>query len=124
MAEQGWLGVARSEEVGGLGLGMVEVAVLCEELGRRVAPAPFASTVVCLAALDGAATDEVVLPEARRLVAGWSDEIAAGSAIGCLAWSAAGEVVAHPDGDRWSLTGTPGADLVRLGGRSGRGGHR
>jgi alkylation response protein AidB-like acyl-CoA dehydrogenase len=107
MTGQGWLGVARGEEVGGLGLGMVEVTVLCEELGRRVAPAPFAGTVVCLAALDGAATDEGASPEARRLAAGWSDDIAAGSAIGCVGWSAAGGVVAQPDGDRWSLTGCP-----------------
>jgi alkylation response protein AidB-like acyl-CoA dehydrogenase len=107
MAGQGWLGVARGEELGGLGLGMVEVAVLCEELGRRVAPAPYASTVVCLAALDGAATDEGVLPEAGRLAAGWAEEIATGSIIGAVAWSAGGGVVAHPDGDRWSLTGRP-----------------
>jgi alkylation response protein AidB-like acyl-CoA dehydrogenase len=107
MAGQGWLGVARGEEVGGLGLGMVEVVVLCEELGRRVAPAPFAGTVVCLAALDGATSDEAASPEGRRLASGWSDDIAAGSAIGCVAWSAAGTVVARPDGDRWSLTGCP-----------------
>ncbi|MGH9096110.1 MAG: acyl-CoA dehydrogenase family protein, partial [Acidimicrobiales bacterium] len=48
MAEQGWLAIERPEGDGGLGLGMVEVAVLCEELGRRVAPAPFIGTILAL----------------------------------------------------------------------------
>src|SRR4051812_33395143 len=40
MAEQGWLGIEVPEAQGGIGLGGVEVAVLCEELGRHAAPAP------------------------------------------------------------------------------------
>ena len=40
MAEQGWLGIEVPEDAGGVGLGTVEVAVLCEELGRHAAPAP------------------------------------------------------------------------------------
>ncbi|HXX91092.1 MAG TPA: acyl-CoA dehydrogenase family protein, partial [Acidimicrobiales bacterium] len=36
MADQGWLGIARPEADGGLGLGLVETAVLCETLGAHV----------------------------------------------------------------------------------------
>ena len=35
MTDQGWLAIEIPEDEGGLGLGMVEIAVLCEELGRR-----------------------------------------------------------------------------------------
>jgi alkylation response protein AidB-like acyl-CoA dehydrogenase len=108
MAEQGWLGVARSEEVGGLGLGMVEVAVLCEELGRRVAPAPFAATVVCLDALDRAAADDSLPDAVRRLVSEWAETMATGTAIGCVVWSGGSDgVTARADGDQWRLTGRP-----------------
>ena len=47
MADQGWMAVERPEGEGGLGLGLVEVAVLCEELGRRTAPVPYLETVCC-----------------------------------------------------------------------------
>ena len=33
MADQGWLALELPEDEGGLGLGLVEVAVLCEEIG-------------------------------------------------------------------------------------------
>lgn len=46
VADQGWLAIAVSEGQGGLGLGVVELAVLSEQVGRHVAPIPFTSTVV------------------------------------------------------------------------------
>lgn len=49
ISEQGWQGVAIAEEQGGLALGMLELCVLAEELGRTLAPVPFFSTV-CLGA--------------------------------------------------------------------------
>jgi acyl-CoA dehydrogenase len=49
MAEMGWLGAAIPERYDGAGLGYEALCVLAEELGRVVAPVPFASTV-CLAA--------------------------------------------------------------------------
>src|SRR5262249_15826464 len=45
MAEMGWTGTAIPESYGGAGFGYLELCVLAEELGRSVAPAPFASTV-------------------------------------------------------------------------------
>ncbi len=45
IAEMGWLGAAIPEEHGGAGLGYEGLCVLAEELGRAVAPVPFASSV-------------------------------------------------------------------------------
>src|SRR3984885_2413075 len=53
MADQGWLAIELPEDDGGLGLGMVELAVLCEEIGRRLVAAPFLPTIVSLRALCG-----------------------------------------------------------------------
>ncbi len=78
--EMGWLGVAIPEDYDGLGLGMLEVCVLAEEMGRALAPVPFSSTVyffteaIKLAASD--AQKKAVLPG-----------VAAGDVIGCLALS-------------------------------------
>ena len=48
-SELGWCGIAVPEEHGGLGLGAVEIALVQEQIGRRLLCAPFFSTV-CLAA--------------------------------------------------------------------------
>jgi alkylation response protein AidB-like acyl-CoA dehydrogenase len=47
--ESGWAGIAIEERYGGSGLGMVELALLQHEQGRRLVVSPFFSTV-CLAA--------------------------------------------------------------------------
>ncbi len=70
MIEQGWLGVEQPESSGGMGWGFVEMAVLLEQVGRHAAPAPFASTILALAALRGTP---------------WEDRLANG-AIGAVAW--------------------------------------
>ena len=51
MTAQGWPLLAVPEEHGGLGLGPVEAAVLAEEVGRHVAPAPYLSTALAAHAL-------------------------------------------------------------------------
>lgn len=45
MIELGWTGVTIGEQYGGSGLGYLELCVLAEELGRSLAPTPFASSV-------------------------------------------------------------------------------
>ena len=40
----GWTATAIPEEYGGLGLGMLELCVIAEELGRSLAPIPFSSS--------------------------------------------------------------------------------
>jgi alkylation response protein AidB-like acyl-CoA dehydrogenase len=46
IAEQGWNGIIFPEEYGGFGMGMVEMAVTLEEMGRALLPGPFFSTVL------------------------------------------------------------------------------
>jgi alkylation response protein AidB-like acyl-CoA dehydrogenase len=46
MADLGWFGMAVPEAYGGLGFGFVEITVLMEEMGRRLLPAPYLSSVI------------------------------------------------------------------------------
>jgi alkylation response protein AidB-like acyl-CoA dehydrogenase len=95
MCEQGWPVVALLEADGGLGLGMVEIAVLLEEIGGHAAPAPFASTVLALDALAAGGAAEL----AGRLIDG---------GVGCVAWTRSVDAVrAEPVGEKWALTGRP-----------------
>jgi len=123
MGEQGWPAVEGSEEDGGLGLSTVEVAVLCEELGRHLAPVPFGPTVVTRAALAGAVTRgdaEKHAPLGDADIDAWTRRLSEGTATGALAWSVRPEAVTarrHEDG--WRLSGKsdptvngPDADVV------------
>ncbi len=58
LAELGWPGIAVAEEHGGQGLGAVELAILCEELGRSIAPVPFLPTVLAATLIEHAGSDE------------------------------------------------------------------
>lgn len=52
--ELGLQGLVVPEELGGAGVGLVELAIVLEEFGRRLVPAPFLSTALAtLALLDG-----------------------------------------------------------------------
>ena len=51
LVAQGWTGLFFSEEVGGLGLGMVEMAIGFEEMGRALVPGAFLSTVALAGSL-------------------------------------------------------------------------
>ncbi|HEX5262513.1 MAG TPA: acyl-CoA dehydrogenase family protein, partial [Phenylobacterium sp.] len=78
VAEQGWLGAAIPEEYGGLGLGHLELCVIAEELGRAVAPIPFASTVYFLA-------EAIMLAGSDEQKSWLLPKIAAGEVIGAIA---------------------------------------
>src|SRR5919206_5280402 len=58
LGELGWPGIAVAEEHGGQGLGTVELAILCEELGRTVAPVPFLPTVLAATLIEHAGSPE------------------------------------------------------------------
>ena len=80
LAAQGWLGIVYPEADGGSGLGLVDLVVLMEEMGRRVMPGPFLSTVL----LGGAAIAEAGTSAQRRE---WLPRIAAGEKKAALAWT-------------------------------------
>src|SRR2546423_8509699 len=50
MAQLGWLGLALPEDAGGSSLGLVETAILQEELGRAGRPSPYLPTVLAATA--------------------------------------------------------------------------
>src|SRR3954471_15679681 len=111
MVDQGWMGIELPEDQGGIGLGTVEAAVLLEEVGRHVAPAPFLQSLLALGALAHAAATGV------KEAGGWIERLVSGEAVGCVAWSRdAASVRADKDG---RLTGktdpalyAPAADVA------------
>ena len=80
VAEMGWLGAAIPEEYGGLGLGKIELCAIAEELGRVVAPIPFASTVYFCA-------EAIMLAGAEQQKQYTLPKIASGEWTGCFATS-------------------------------------
>jgi acyl-CoA dehydrogenase len=105
LADAGLLAIAVPEEHGGSGLGLVELCLLLEEQGRRVAPVPLWPTLV-LGALPIA---EFGTPEQQRA---WLPGVAAGEVMltAALAEPGAGDpfrphVTATRDGDAWRLDG-------------------
>jgi len=69
LAELGWSGLAIPESHGGAGLGLLELAVLFEELGRALVPSPlFATLLGSLALLRGGSAEQQQrwLPSAAR----------------------------------------------------------
>ncbi len=59
MRKTGLLGILLPEEQGGLGLNMLDCAVIYEELGRTLTPGPhFPSSIMCANAIKKAGTDE------------------------------------------------------------------
>jgi alkylation response protein AidB-like acyl-CoA dehydrogenase len=86
--DQGWMAVELAEQRGGLGMGMVEVAVLLEQVGRHTAPVPYLPSLLALGALVSAAGRGV--SEAER----WIEPLRAGASVGCVAWSQAAQAIA------------------------------
>lgn len=78
VAEMGWLGAAVPEEHGGAGLGHEGLCVLAEEVGRALAPIPFASSVYL-------ATEAIVAHGTEAQKTRHLQRLVAGEAIGTLA---------------------------------------
>jgi len=74
MVEQGWTGIELPEDQGGLGFGMVEAAVLAEQVGAHVAPAPFIENLLAAGALAAAKQEA------------WVERLVNGDAVACVAW--------------------------------------
>lgn len=117
MAEMGLLGLPFSEEDGGVGAGPVEIGIVCQELGRVIAPEPFLTSVV----LAGGLVSAVGTAEQRSEVLG---ALSAGESVLAFAhdepgrgWTPTAEAVtASQDGDSWTLSGVK--EPVPHGGRA------
>src|ERR1700731_629893 len=107
LAEQGWLGLVYPEAYDGMGLGLVDLVVLMEEMGRAVVPGPFFSAVL----LGGLAIAEAG-SEAQKKE--WLPKIAAGDRRVALAWMepsaqlgpAGVTLTAVEKGGKYTLSGT------------------
>jgi alkylation response protein AidB-like acyl-CoA dehydrogenase len=106
LAEMGLLGLPFAEEDGGVGAGPVEIGIVCQELGRVIAPEPYLTSVV----LAGGLVSACGTAEQRRELLG---ALSAGESVLAFAhdepgrgWTATAErVTAAQDGDAWALTG-------------------
>jgi alkylation response protein AidB-like acyl-CoA dehydrogenase len=105
IGELGWCAVALDEASGGLGLGAMELALLAEECGRRLAPVPFWSTA-CLAApvVSMLAAEPARGALLARIGAGEAATVALDLSTATAA--AAICATAVKDGDAWRLSGT------------------
>jgi alkylation response protein AidB-like acyl-CoA dehydrogenase len=107
LAEQGWLGINFAEEDGDAALGIVDLVVLMEEMGRAVMPGPYLATVL----LGGAAIREAGSAAQRHE---YLPQIAEGALKATLAatepnarWDASGITMnAQPMRGGFNLAGT------------------
>jgi alkylation response protein AidB-like acyl-CoA dehydrogenase len=105
MAQLGWLGLPLPEAHGGSGLGMVETAILLEELGRAAWPGPYLPTILAATAIAEAGTEA----QKKR----WLPAIATGETRATVAfldadfdWSLdAVKTRAERSAQGWTLTG-------------------
>lgn len=77
--KQGWTGLLVPESEGGLGLGMLDVAVLMTEFGRTLAPSPFLASSVLATTLIAAAGSAA---QKRH----WLSRLATGEVVATVAW--------------------------------------
>ncbi len=106
MAELGWTGILIPEEYGGAGMGLADLAVVLEALGRTLAPEPFLSTVL----LAGQLLTQAGSTQQKQT---WLPGIAAGEKILAVACQEARSrydlnhvaTKAERQGESWALTG-------------------
>lgn len=104
MGSLGWAGLPVSETHGGAGSGVVELALLCEALGRGPVPSPLiVSTTLAALPIAWAGSDE---QRAR-----WLPALASGDAIGTLALIEPG---GHDEWDEPLLPGGPTLQGTKL----------
>jgi alkylation response protein AidB-like acyl-CoA dehydrogenase len=96
ISELGWSGIAISEEDGGQGLGMVELAALLEESGYACAPSPLLGTAGAALVISAAGSDE------QR--SEWLPKLATGEATGAFG--------GYADGESTIFCDLPRADVV------------
>jgi alkylation response protein AidB-like acyl-CoA dehydrogenase len=119
MSELGWPGLALPEEWGGQGLGIVELAVLFDEMGRAIAPSPLFSNTVVGIALAECGSDEQrerwLRPLAEGTLRGAPATVDVGSTgtpgAFTLEARAAGDGVVL-DGEKTLVPDVAGADLL------------
>jgi alkylation response protein AidB-like acyl-CoA dehydrogenase len=106
MAEMGLLGLPFAEEDGGVGAGPVEIGIVCQELGRVVAPEPYLTSVVLAGGLVSACGTAEQRQELLGALSGGESVLAFAHDEPGRGWTPTAEhVTASEDGDSWTLTG-------------------
>ncbi len=98
LSELGWPGIAVSEQYGGQGLGQIELSILCEELGRALAPVPFLASAMAATVIEHGGSDQ--------LREKWLPGLASGETVGALG--------AAVDGTAELVIGAPDAQVIVL----------
>ncbi len=107
-ADLGWLGLALSEEHGGSGFGLSELAVVLEAQGRELSPGPFLPTVAASLVIDRCGSETL----RTELLPGLAD----GTTVGALGLSGSAVVGSDLDvtGEIPAVLGAPDADILVL----------
>jgi alkylation response protein AidB-like acyl-CoA dehydrogenase len=105
ISELGWPGIAIDEEHGGQGLGLIELVILCEELGYACAPTPFVSNAAAGLVIDAVGDDS------QRDA--WLPGIASGEARGAAAFTP-DESPVVPDAEGAAVLALPDGDGIKL----------
>jgi acyl-CoA dehydrogenase len=115
IADLGWTGVTIPEQYGGVGLGYLELCVIAEEMGRSLAPTPYASSVYL-------ATEALLLYGSEAQKQNYLPRLAAGEIVGTFAM-AEGRSAPRPDNlatqlDEGKITGrklpVPDGDIANF----------
>jgi alkylation response protein AidB-like acyl-CoA dehydrogenase len=127
IAAQGWTGLLIPEEYGGHGMGMVEMAVVLEEMGRALLPSPFLSTTLLAATiierggteeqkkryLPGIASGDAKLTVAQCQRSGDVCPLVPHAAVADFIIFATPERLFTAPADGLKITHTPALDLTR-----------
>ncbi|MCP3985989.1 MAG: acyl-CoA dehydrogenase [bacterium] len=108
MADLGWVGIPFAEVHGGADLGLAELTVVIEALGRGLAPEPFLSTVLLAGQLLQRSGDDAAC-------ARWLPGVCAGDTILALAYQG---VTSRYDAFSPSVVATASGDGFRLAGQA------
>jgi alkylation response protein AidB-like acyl-CoA dehydrogenase len=109
LCDLGWPGIAVAERYGGQGLGSVELGILCEELGRTVAPVPFLPSALAATLIEHAGSEG----QCER----WLPALASGESIGAVGVASGAAGTDVRDGvamGAGSLGGTGAAGVCEL----------
>jgi alkylation response protein AidB-like acyl-CoA dehydrogenase len=114
LAQPGWIGLNVDEAHGGSGAGLLEQAVVVEELGRACAPGPYVPTaiVAALLRLDGGPAADALLP---RIAAGDLTAALALEGSTLAAGGAAADVVVCESGGAWFALDAPTTGAQEVG---------
>jgi alkylation response protein AidB-like acyl-CoA dehydrogenase len=127
IAAQGWTGLLIPEEYGGHGMGMVEMAVVLEEMGRALLPGPFLSTTLLAGTIIEQGGNEeqkkkylpaIAAGEAKATLAQWHGSpdvcpFVSDAAIADIIVCSTPDRLFIAPGASLKVTHTPGLDLTR-----------